>query len=271
MKKWVFILFVFLLQYPALKAQLQFADMGGAHFKGIGRAGVCVDGIGSIYYNQAGMGAIESWAVDASVERKFNLNDLNSVQVSAMKKFGFGTVGILFSQFGTSEYNEQLYGLAYGRSLSKYVSIGGLLAMAGYNSATFGSGYAPLIGLGSIIKISPQVVIGAHIFNPIQTQISENNHTTARYRMGLSYRPSAKIALSGEIDKDVYRSVWEYKMGMSYQVIPSLWVQAGFNPAADYFAFGIRYNVLQKLFFSGAGSIHQTLGFSPAASISYGN
>src|SRR5690606_18058340 len=143
----------------------------------------------------------------------------------------------------------------------------GLWAMAGYNSSMFGSGYAPVFGLGSIVKISPQFYVAAHIFNPVQTNISENNITTARYRMGVSYRPSPKVALSGEIDKDVYRSVWEYKMGVSYQVIPSLWVQAGFNPSADFFAFGIKYNALKKLSFSGAGSIHQTLGFTPAASI----
>ena len=270
MKNWIlFILFSGLWPSVAI-TQLHFSDMGGGHFKGIGRAGVTRDGLASLYYNQAGLYALKDWSVDLSVERKFNLQDLNSIQIGAAKKFGFGSLGIIMSQFGTQEYNEQLFGLAYGRELGKVVSIGGLLAMAGYNSDRFGSSFVPVIALGSIIRVSKEFTVGVHVFNPVPLQITDNTATTARYRMGLAYQPSDKVSLMGEVDKDVYRDKWEFKMGVSYQVVRVLGLEAGFNPSADYFAFGIKYNPMKKLMLKGAGSVHQTLGLSPAISVSFG-
>lgn len=270
MKNWILFILLIIIFCETALSQLHFSDMGGGHFKGTGRAGVTRDGLAALYYNQAGLSALNDWAVDVSIERKFNLNDLNSIQIGAAKKFGFGSLGLVMSQFGAQEYNEQLFGLAYGRGLSKVVSIGGLLAMVGYNSDRFGSSFIPLIAIGSIIRVSKEFSVGVHIFNPVPFKITDNATTSARYRMGLAYLPSEKVKLMGEVDKDVYRDKWEFKMGVSYQVVEVLGLEAGFNPSAEYFAFGIKYNPLKKLSLKGAGSVHQILGFTPALSVSFG-
>lgn len=251
-------------------AQHHFSNMGNAHFGGLGRAGLSIEDIGAAYYNQAGLGSIKNWAADVSVDQRFNLQDLTNLQVAAVKRFGFGTVGVLFSQFGTEIYNEQLYGLVYGRMLSNTVSLGGMLSVLGFNSQAFGSRYTGTVAIGSNVKLNQAFTLSAHVFSPFQVEISSNNEVSTRFRVGVTYKPSKKVSVFAEIDKQLSRQPWEYKLGIMYQVVNALHVQVGFNPNAEFYSLGLRYNVFQKLTLRGAGMVHQVLGVTPAFSLSYG-
>ncbi|MFZ1702753.1 MAG: hypothetical protein WAT79_00325 [Saprospiraceae bacterium] len=251
-------------------SQFHFTSMGGAHFNGLGRAGMSVEGISAIYNNPAGLSSINKWMVDVSYERRFNLEDLSSIQVSAAKNFNFGTIGFVFSQFGTEVYNEQLYGLAYGRKLNNSVSIGGMLSVVGFYFQQTGSKVTGTFSIGGTVKINHQFKVSTRIFSPAIVSISENSEIATRAGLGLTYSPSQKVALFSELDKSLSRPQWEYKFGISYQIIDPLAMQIGFNPSAQFYAFGISYRVFQKCFVKTAGSVHQVLGITPALSISYG-
>ena len=244
--------------------------MGSAHFGGLGRSGLSIEDAGAIYNNQAGLSGIKHWVADVSIEQRFNLQDLTSLQVSFANRFGFGTLGVLFSQFGSEIYNEQLYGLVYGRQLSKTVSLGGIFSVLGFNNQTFGSRYTATAGIGSNVKLNQAFTLSAHIFSPFQVEITENNEVSTRFRVGVTYKPSLKVSVFGEIDKLLNRTQWEYKLGIMYQVVQSLYLQAGFNPNAELYSFGLRYNVFRDFSIRGAGMVHQVLGLTPALSLSYG-
>lgn len=244
--------------------------MGSAHFGGLGRAGLSVEDVGAVYYNQAGLSGIKNWVADVSVEQRFNLQDLTNIQVSFVKKTGLGTIGALFSQFGSEIYNEQMYGLVYGRALSKTVSLGGILSVIGFHNQTFGSRYTATAGIGSNVKLNQFFTLSAHVFSPFQVAITDNNEISSRFRVGLTYKPSKKVSVFTEIDKSLQRQQWEYKMAVMYQVVNSLCLQAGFNPKAEFYAFGLRYNVFRSFAVRGAGMFHQVLGTTPALSLSYG-
>lgn len=265
----LFFLLFLVFQY-SIHAQYHFSQMGGAHFGGLGRAGLSVEGVGAVYNNQAGLSGIKKWSADVSVEQRFNLQDLTNIQVSLVKKTGLGTLGALFSQFGTEIYNEQMYGLVYGRSLSKSVSLGGILSVIGFHNQTFGSRYTATAGIGSNVKLNHLFTLSAHVFSPFQVKITENNEVSSRFRVGLTYKPSQKVSVIAEIDKALHRQQWEYKMGIMYQVVNALCLQAGFNPKAEFYAFGLRYNVFRSFSVRGAGMFHQVLGTTPAFSLSYG-
>jgi hypothetical protein len=267
----IVILLILMFISGLLHGQFHFTNSGGAHFSGMGRTGLSVTGIGAVYYNQAGLAGIKNWAVDVSYERRFNLEDLSMVQIAGAKKFGFGTIACMFSQFGTELYNEQQYSLAYGRQLSDRLTLGGMVSMFGFNFQNTGeSGFTGSFSIGSSLKLDRQFTVSAHVFSPVSIELSDNNQLFPRFRTGLTYSPSEKVNLYAEVDKDLSRQQWEYKFGLSYQVIKSLMLQTGFNPNAGFYSFGMAYQVFSKCHVRGAGGIHNTLGLSPAISVSYG-
>jgi hypothetical protein len=263
-------LLIFISTVQWVSAQMHFSSQGGAYFNGLGRAGLSVEGIGAMYYNQAGISSVKNWAVDVSFERRFNLADLTAIQVSGVKKVGKGAFGLLFSQFGTEVFNEQMYGLAYGRQLNKIVSLGGQLSVLGFNGQNLGSLYTVSFAMGTIVKLNRQFLLASHVFSPFQVAITENNEIATRLRFGITYLPSKKVSILAEIDKNLNRKPWEYKLGISYQVVEPLWLQIGFNPTAEFYAFGLRYSVFNKWNFRGSASVHQILGLTPSVSLSYG-
>ncbi len=265
-----FSFFIFMVFSVWVIGQSHFSGLGGAYFNGLGRAGLTVGGIGAMYNNQAGLSELKNWSVDASYERRYNLEDLTGIQVSAAKKFGFGTLGVVFSQFGSDVYNEQLYGLAYGRTLSKKVSAGGNLSVLAFNGQQIGSLYTATFSFGAIVKIDRQFAVASHVFSPVSIKLSEYNEISSRFRLGLTYTPSDKVNLYAEVDKSLSKSHWEYKLGVDYQVVKKLVLMAGYNPNADFFGFGFRYRLVNTLDVRGATSFHQVLGLTPALSISYG-
>lgn len=266
----IYIFFLFLIFRLSGVAQSHFSGLGGAHFNGLGRAGLTIGGISAMYNNQAGLSELEDWSADISYERRYNLEDLSGIQLSAAKKFGFGTLGVVFSQFGSEVYNEQLYGLAYGRKLSKKVSAGGKLSVLAFNGQQIGSLYTATFSVGAIVKIDRQFSVASHIFSPVSITLSEYNEIAGRFRIGLTYSPSDKVNLYAEVDKMLSRKQWEYKLGLDYQVIEKMVLMAGYNPNADFFGFGFRYRLVNTLDVRGATSFHQVLGLTPALSISYG-
>ncbi|MBK8546685.1 MAG: hypothetical protein IPL63_04655 [Saprospiraceae bacterium] len=262
---------IFFLVSSSLAGQFHFSNSGGAHFSGMGRTGLSVAGIGAMYYNQAGLAGIKNWAADVSYERRFNLEDLTSIQISGAKKFGFGTFGLMFSQFGSELYNEQQYSLAYGRQLSERITLGGMLSMFGFHFQNTGEArYTGSFSIGSSLKLDRHFMISAHIFSPVSIESSDNNQLYPRFRTGLTYSPSEKVFIYAEVEKELSREQWEFKFGLSYNVIKTLMLQTGINPNAGFYSFGIAYQVFSKCTIRGAGGVHNVLGLSPAISVSYG-
>ena len=66
------VLFIFLIKQSST-AQNGIQNLGGATTNGIAHAGVTLDNISAMYTNQAGTAFLEGWAVDVSVDRRFNL------------------------------------------------------------------------------------------------------------------------------------------------------------------------------------------------------
>src|SRR5690554_4589017 len=107
-------------------SQPGFSTLGGANYLGMARTGLTLGGVESIYLNQAGISKVNNFGFDLSYERRYNLEDISQISLGAVKTFkDIGTFGIMASSLGFSEYSEQKMAVAYGRSLSSKVSVGG--------------------------------------------------------------------------------------------------------------------------------------------------
>jgi len=251
-----------------LTGQSGFTTIGGANFLGYSRAGVNLDGIESIYLNQAGLSDVKNFAFDVSAERRFNLEELTNISIAGAKTFTFGTVGILLSNFGFSEYNEQKFGLAYARRLNSNISLGGQFDLLRYNVDKLGSKNLLSFEFGMQLKLSRHFSLAAHIFSPGSIEVSETTEIGTRFRLGLKYKPSEKVFLLAELDKLIYRPL-EYKVAISYQAIKELQIRLGVNPTTEIYSFGIMVQLQDKYALASAVSINNNLGNSPAVSLQY--
>jgi len=271
MGKFIFLLNIFICCFLLkMEAQSGYSNLGGAHFLSLGRAGLALEGIESIYNNQAGLSEIKNIAFDVSVERRFNLEELSTICVAGAKKFNFGTFGLMFSQFGTTHYNEQKLGLAYARLLNKNLSLGGQFNMLGLNEETIGSRKFFTFEIGVNLKVSSQFTVSTHLFSPAQVALTDQTTLGSRFRLGMKYMPSKKLFLMIELDKLIDRADLEYKLGLGYQVANKIQLRTGANLTTSSFGFGLVVEILEKTKVIGATGSHQFLGLSPAMSLKYG-
>lgn len=264
----VFLIFYFSVASLLMTGQSGFTTIGGANFLGYSRAGVNLSGIEAIYLNQAGLAEVKNFAIDISAEKRFNLEDFTNISIAGAKTFTFGTVGVLLSNFGFTEYNEQKFGVAYARKLNRNISLGGQFDLLRYNVDKLGSKNLFSFELGMQLKLSKDFSLATHIFSPGNIEVSESTEIGSRFRLGLMYKPSDKVFLLVELDKLIYRTL-EYKVAVSYQAVKEMQIRLGINPSTEIYSFGVMLQFQDKYKLASAVAINNNLGNSPAISLQY--
>lgn len=261
-------IFCLILSSLPMTGQSGFTTIGGANFLGYSRAGVNLSGIEAIYLNQAGLSEVKNFAFDVSAEKRFNLEELTNISIAGAKTFAFGTVGVILSNFGFTEYNEQKFGLAYARKLNRNISLGGQFDLLRYNVDKLGSKNLFSFELGMQLKLSKDFSLATHVFSPGNIEVSETTEIGTRFRLGLMYKPSEKVFLLAELDKLIYRPL-EYKVAVSYQAVKELQIRLGINPSTEIYSFGIMLQFQDKYKVASAIALNNNLGNSPAISLQY--
>lgn len=267
MRIWL-ILFVFILHAHVIRAQSGFTTLGGANFIGLSRAGINLGGIKSIYLNQAGLTDINNLGADISIERRFNLEELTNVSIAAAKKFNFGTFGVIVSNFGFTSYSEQKFGLAYARKLHQNLSIGGQFDILRYNIEKVGSKNLFTFEAGMQLKLNNEISIATHVFSPGAAQVTDGTELGTRFRLGVMYKPSAKVFLIADMDKLIYRQP-EFKIGLGYQIIKEAQINLGINPTLGIYSFGVHLSFKEAYRISSAIALNNALGNTPALTLQY--
>ncbi len=249
-------------------SQSGFTTLGGANFLGYSRAGINISGIESIYMNQAGLTGVKNIAFDISAERRYNLEDLTNISVAGAKSFKFGTIGIILSNFGFTDYNEQKFGLAYARQLNKSISLGGMFDLLRYNVTSVGSKNIMTFEVGMQMKLNKDFSVATHVFSPGNINVADGTDLGARFRLGLKYSPSPKVFILAELDKLIYRNL-EYKLGISYQVVKPLNLRIGINPTTQVYSFGAMFSFKETYRIASAVALNNNLGNTPAFTFQY--
>lgn len=252
-----------------ISAQNGTQNLGGAIIQGIGGAGVTLDNISSLYTNQAGSAFIEDWAIDVSVVRRFNLEELTTISMAAAKKVKIGTLGLTVAQYGFESYSEQKIGLSYARLLTSYLSISGQFNILGFKIEDFDNSYKYTVEMGIYTRLSPKVHLAAHIYNPTSIKLTDEENLDSRMKLGVKYLPSLKVRLFSEIEKIIDRDL-QIKFGSSYQVIENLDISLGANLSLESFHFGFQYRIQNAFTIAAAFSLNNSyLGNTPSFSGQY--
>jgi len=245
-------------------AQNAFSTAAGAKGIGAGNANLTYRDIHSGFNNQAGLAYLEGFSGAAYAENRFLLKELQLAAISIAKPTNAGTWGMMLQYFGFEEYNEQKVGLSYSRKLFDKLAIGAQFDFLNTQIKEYGSAAAITFEIGLQYEILDKLTTGIHIFNPIRATIG-TQELPAILQIGLTYRPTNYIAISGSVEKD---STLPYtiRMGLEYQVLEKIQFRAGFNSNPNRLSFGLGYTV-NRMQLNVAASYHDVLGFSPALGV----
>lgn len=246
-------------------------DPAGARPAGMANAALAFTDIWSIYHNQAGIAHIQEFTAGAFYENRFLVNDFAYAGFAAAMPLGNGTIGVSYSGFGYSVYNESKTGVAYGMKLSDRVSAG---VQVNYQTTRIRSENYGNVGvlsaeLGLRVQVSERVAVATHLFNPTRAKLNDFNdeRLPTVLRLGVHYQISDDVLFAAETEKDIDQKIL-FRGGIEYQPAEILYIRVGASSEPNLFSFGLGLN-FESFRFDMAASYHSLLGYSPQVSLTY--
>ena len=242
----------------------------GGRSSAMGTASVAVNDFWSVHNNQAGLAGFTNIAAGIYFENRYLMKELSQKSLAFVLPSRSGVFGVSYNNFGSTLYNETKIGLAFARSFGSNFSAG---LQLDYLNKRLGENYGNHVAftfeVGIQARVNKSLVIGAHVFNPLNVKLSSetDERIPAIIRLGAGYNFSKVLLLTGEIEKNIDLKT-RIKSGIEYQVVKQAFIRAGIttNPMTYTFGFGLD---LKKLKVDFASTVHQVLGYSPQISISY--
>lgn len=243
----------------------------GARSAGMANASVCLTDIWAVHHNQAALVGLEQAGVGAYYENRFLVSNLNLQGATAVLPTPrVGVFGLTYERFGNNLYNQSRVGLAYGKRLWKFLSVGLQLSYLNTHIAeNYGSRHSFIAEIGLLSQVTPRLRIGFHAFNLTRTKLADayDERVPMNFRLGAQYDFSKKVRLAVEGEKDLELPP-VFKLGVEYFPADIFAIRVGVGTAPFHADFGLGLR-LKFLHFDIAGSIHPVLGFSPKASLAY--
>lgn len=242
----------------------------GGRSSAMGTASVAVSDFWSVHNNQAGLAGFTNMAAGIYFENRYLMKELSRKAGAFVLPSRSGVFGLSYENFGSTLYNESKIGLAFARSFGSNFSAGIQLDYLNTHlSENYGNHDAFTFEAGIQARVNKNLVIGAHVFNPLNVKLSSETgeRIPAIIRVGAGYNFSEALLLTGEIEKNIDLKT-RIKSGVEYKVVKQAFIRAGIttNPTTYSFGFGLD---LKKLKVDLASTVHQVLGYSPQLSISY--
>lgn len=259
------ILISFCIITKAFPIQDQEIESGKA--AAMAKASVTLTDIWSIYHNQAGLGHLKNISVGAFHQSGF-IKEQNIQGIAFALPTKTGTIGASYSYYGFSQYNEMQVGLAFGRSFSKYFSIGlQLNYLYTQIAGIYGNANSVNFEIGILSQPIDNLFIGAHVYNPSRSKMGEEEIPTV-FNLGVSYLFSEKVLFAIGTEKDLNQDAI-FKAGIDYKLIDFVSLQAGISTNPTKYSFGIGFHYERIIAHVGFMN-HQTLGYTPSFTLSYG-
>jgi hypothetical protein len=243
----------------------------GARNAGMCRSSVALTGFWNILNNPAGLATLENPTAGISYESKFNLQQLSNKTAAFAYPTGAGVLGVDFNYFGYRQYNEIKAGLVYARAFGSYLRMG---LQLDYLQTTLGDGYGSkrnvTFELGIQSDITKEITLGAYLYNPIRVKLSDyaDERIPAIFRFGMTWHFSKSFLATTEAEKSSFYPRVIIRGGLEYNLKKKFYMRTGFSSGEEVFAFGFGI-YLKGLNVDIAAIMHQTLGFSPQASLTY--
>lgn len=219
----------------------------GSRSAGMGYTSACIEDEWSLFNNVAGLASIKNaaTAVAYDTQPSFKSFDRMAAVFTLPVKIGVAATGIF--RFGDELYNEQIISLGFANTFG-LASLGLRADYIQYKAQGFGTKGTVSFSLGGIAKLTEKILVGAHITNLNQPNLSsvENEKLPTMLILGVGFKLSSKTFVSTEVQKELdYFLKW--KGGLEYQPFEKFSFRTGFNvnPNAAFVGFGFKRKTLK--------------------------
>lgn len=246
---------------------IQDQDIESGKAAAMANTSVTLTDIWSIYHNQAGLGYLKNISIGAFHQSGY-IKEQNIQGIAFALPTKTGTIGASYSYYGFSQFHEMKAGLAFGRCFSKYFSIGLQINYLHTQIAgIYGAANSVHFEIGILSQPIDNLIIGAHIYNPTHFE-SEDKVVPTVFNLGISYLFSEKVLFAIGTEKDLNQEA-VFKAGIDYKLIDYISLQAGISTNPTKHSFGVGFHYEKTIAHVGFMN-HQTLGYSPSFTLSYG-
>ncbi len=213
----------------------------GARSIGMGNAHLNLQDGWSIFNNIGALGMTTSSTIVVGYDHRFQLNELTTLAAGAVictEKFNFG---LSTSTFGDEHFNQTHLGIGISNQMG-IASLGLKINYFQTNIEGFGRAATPVLEFGGVAELSPHLFFGAHIYNLTNAKLSKvsQDHIPTVVKSGISYRPSEKLMMNLEAEKDILLDP-VLKLGLEYNLMDRVWMRSGINTNPGNLFFGIGF------------------------------
>lgn len=243
----------------------------GAYSSGVGGIATILKGPDAILGNFSLMTSEEKTSFILSSSRRFSLSELSTYSAGVhLPMTKIGHLGLALSSYGFESYKENEFSLLYARKLSDKLSLSTRL---GYHRLTIednGSKGSFIYNLGLSGSISESLDFGLLISNPETSSISESTPVISELRLGFAYYVSQKVTTYTEFEKSLEENI-NFKVGLNYAIHPSFQLRAGYNTSPGNTSLGFSYQIIPSLSLDASFSYDSRLGITPIISLKWAN
>lgn len=213
----------------------------GARSMGLGNAHVTLADGWSLFNNIGGLGRLDQTQAVFGYDHRLNMNELTTLAAGLALIQDWGNLGFNVSHYGGVLFNQQNIGFGFSNTLG-IASFGLKINYFQTNIEGFGRSASPVLELGGIAELTPQLFFGAHIYNLSRSKLSKlsDEYLPMTVKAGLSYRPSESLILNLEAEKEILLDPI-FKAGLEYNVRGKLWGRTGFNTQPNNLFFGLGF------------------------------
>ncbi len=242
----------------------------GPRSAALGHASSCLYDVWSTRNNQGSLGFVRRAEVGAFYENRFFVKELTQSGFAAAMPIKKGTFGLSYSSLGYKLYRESQASLSYGMLLGENISAGiGIDYLNTKIADIYGQANAFTGSLGLTAKITPQIVVATHIYNPFRAKITNYNNEKVPtiFKFGAQYIFSKKVFIIAEAEKTSAQKI-NIKGGIEYNPSSLVYIRVGgaSYPTQASFGVGVNYNGLK---IDISSMYHSVLGMSPQIGLSY--
>jgi hypothetical protein len=209
----------------------------GARHMGLGGASVTLPDGWSIFNNVGAMSNVTSSSAFVSYQMRFATSAFQTMGGGYVHRFKGFSSGIGFYRFGDEFFNQQQISLAIANKI-QMVSLGASLNIVQYHVETQETIQKAVLNFGGIAEIIPELILGAHIANITQAEVTEGYQIPVIMKLGLSYRPVSSLMLNIEVEKKIGDQEW-VKTGLEYQMHDAFKIRTGFISIINRPTFGL--------------------------------
>lgn len=242
----------------------------GARSAGLANASVCLDDVWAFQHNPGALTSVKAFSAGVYYEARFLAKELQTqglVAAIPLKK-GVISAGGQFS--GYEQYRQTRAGVGYALPLGEHISAGVQVNM---QQLRFGGNYGSSVNAtfegGILATISEKWQLGASVLNIGRQKVLplEDDRFTSVIRIGALYKPSSKVAIVAEVEKQVIHPM-AFRAGLEYYPIESFVIRCGAQAGPTELALGLGYKKQQFRLDVGS-KYHPVLGWTPNIGFTY--